>query len=178
MTRKIQGTVAVTSADNLASQLLGGYMQLGSATRRCRHCMAHRVDMGTKVCLHNNMVKVLPCSVTRLIILTLLTNIGSFFWKLTCWCTVVYVSSCFSQGQVNTIPKYSWGVGCIYIYFFFFSSALLASSHEHELHMPVTSPTWPCHHLPAVLQQHMVWPTTPSLIALHGFTPLRVYHQI
>ena len=65
MTRKIQGTVAVTSADNLASQLLGGYMQLGSATRRCRHCMAHRVDMGTKVCLHNNMVKVLPCSVTR-----------------------------------------------------------------------------------------------------------------
>ena len=106
MTRKIQGTVAVTSADNLASQLLGGYMQLGSATRRCRHCMAHRVDMGTKVCLHNNMVKVLPCSVTRLIILTLLTNIGSFFWKLTCWCTVVYVSSCFSQGQVNTIPKY------------------------------------------------------------------------
>ena len=40
-------------------------MQLGSATRRCRHCMAHRVDMGTKVYLHNNMVKVLPCSVTR-----------------------------------------------------------------------------------------------------------------
>ena len=109
MTRKIQGTVAVTSADNLASQLLGGYMQLGSATRRCRHCMAH-VDMGTKVCLHNNMVTVLPCSITRLIILTLLTNIGSNLpverVVMHYWCTVVYVSSCFSQGQVNTIPKY------------------------------------------------------------------------
>ena len=59
----------VASADNLASQLLGGYMQLGSATRRCRHCMAHRVDMATKVNLHNNYV--LPCQInliTRLII--------------------------------------------------------------------------------------------------------------
>ena len=69
MARKIQGTIVVASADNLASQLLGGYMQLGSATRRCRHCMAHRVDMGTKVSLHNN--DVLPCqikSITKLII--------------------------------------------------------------------------------------------------------------
>ena len=47
--RKLRGTIALTSADNLASQLLGGYKQLSSALRRCRYCMAHRGNMGEQV---------------------------------------------------------------------------------------------------------------------------------
>ena len=35
------------SADNLASQLLGGYKQLSSALHCCRYCMAHRDDVYT-----------------------------------------------------------------------------------------------------------------------------------
>lgn len=47
--RKFHGTLALASADNLASQLLGGYKQLSSALRRCRYCMAHRDNMGEQV---------------------------------------------------------------------------------------------------------------------------------
>ena len=48
--RMFRGTIGLTSADNLASQLLGGYKQLSSALRRCRYCMAHRDDMCIHVC--------------------------------------------------------------------------------------------------------------------------------
>ena len=35
-----RGTLTVVSADNLASQLIGGYKALNSAFRKCRYCMA------------------------------------------------------------------------------------------------------------------------------------------
>ena len=34
-----RGTLTVVSADNLASQLIGGYKALNSAFRKCRYCM-------------------------------------------------------------------------------------------------------------------------------------------
>lgn len=49
------GTIALASADNLASQQLGGYKQLASAYRRCRYCMATRDNMDKQVrFLHAN----------------------------------------------------------------------------------------------------------------------------
>ena len=44
-----RGTLALVSADNLASQAIGGYKALNSATRKCRHCMAVADTMSTKV---------------------------------------------------------------------------------------------------------------------------------
>ena len=35
-----RSTLTVVSADNLASQLIGGYKVLNSAFRKCRYCMA------------------------------------------------------------------------------------------------------------------------------------------
>ena len=43
------GTIVLASADNLASQQLGGYKQLASAYRRCRYCMATRDNMDKQV---------------------------------------------------------------------------------------------------------------------------------
>ena len=43
------GTLIIGSADNLSSQLLGGYRKLASALRKCRFCMAVKSDMETKV---------------------------------------------------------------------------------------------------------------------------------
>lgn len=43
------GTLVTVSADNLASQQVGGYKSLASATRKCRFCMAVSDDMSTKV---------------------------------------------------------------------------------------------------------------------------------
>jgi len=45
----LHGTLVLASADNLASQLLGGYKTLASAVRKCRFCMAVQSDMETKV---------------------------------------------------------------------------------------------------------------------------------
>ena len=45
----IFGTLVCVSADNLASQLIGGYKQLASATRKCRFCMATKQDVQEKV---------------------------------------------------------------------------------------------------------------------------------
>ena len=45
----IHGTLVVATADNLASQLLGGYKSLASALRKCRFCMAVGTDMESKV---------------------------------------------------------------------------------------------------------------------------------
>ena len=46
-----RGSLALVSADNLASQYIGGYKALHSALRKCRHCMAVSEDMSSKVCL-------------------------------------------------------------------------------------------------------------------------------
>ena len=47
--RIFHGTIVAVAADNLASQLLGGFVQLGSATTKCRFCTAHKEDIQTKV---------------------------------------------------------------------------------------------------------------------------------
>ena len=53
-----QGTLAVGSADNLASQLLGGFKNLSGALRKCRYCMATFETMQTKV-----RVDLIPCRI-------------------------------------------------------------------------------------------------------------------
>ncbi len=47
--KQLRGTLTVVSADNPAAQLVGGYKQLHSATRKCRDCLAIGDDMQTKV---------------------------------------------------------------------------------------------------------------------------------
>ena len=50
----LRGTITLASADNLASQYLGGYKALASALRKCRQCLAIISDMKSKVlALHN-----------------------------------------------------------------------------------------------------------------------------
>ena len=44
-----RGTIVLGSADNLASQLIGGYKSLASAVRKCRFCLAVNDDMVSKV---------------------------------------------------------------------------------------------------------------------------------
>ncbi len=46
------------SADNLASQLIGGYKCLASALRKCRFCMAIDQDMQSKVHMNFNVCSV------------------------------------------------------------------------------------------------------------------------
>ena len=43
-------TIALTLADNLSAQFIGGYKALQSAFRKCRYCMAIDSEMQTKVC--------------------------------------------------------------------------------------------------------------------------------
>ena len=43
------GSISVVSADNLASQELGGIKSLNAALRKCHHCMATSETMQTKV---------------------------------------------------------------------------------------------------------------------------------
>ena len=43
------GTVTIFSADNLASQFIGGYKQLASTLRKCRFCMATDDQVQSKV---------------------------------------------------------------------------------------------------------------------------------
>ena len=47
--QSFRGTLAIGSADNLASQLLGGFKALSGAIRKCRYCMAGNEKMQTKV---------------------------------------------------------------------------------------------------------------------------------
>lgn len=47
-----RGTLTVVSADNLASQLIGGYKALNSAFRKCRYCMATDEQMQSKVSIY------------------------------------------------------------------------------------------------------------------------------
>ena len=44
-----RGALTVVSADNLASQLIGGYKALNSAFRKCRYCMATEEQIQNKV---------------------------------------------------------------------------------------------------------------------------------
>ena len=44
-----RGSIAVTTADNLASQQIGGFKALNAALRMCRQCSTTEVDMKTKV---------------------------------------------------------------------------------------------------------------------------------
>ena len=43
------GTIAVVSADNLGSLLLGGFKESCSAIRMCRHCMATKEESSSQV---------------------------------------------------------------------------------------------------------------------------------
>ena len=45
----VHGTLLVISGDNLGSQAIGGFVQLATAIRKCRYCMATRTDVNTKV---------------------------------------------------------------------------------------------------------------------------------
>jgi hypothetical protein len=44
-----RGTLTMVVADNLASQLIGGYKSLNAAMRRCRFCMATSFNFAEKV---------------------------------------------------------------------------------------------------------------------------------
>ena len=73
--QKLFGTVVAVSGDNLASQALGGFIGLQSATRKCRFCMAIDTDIDSKVNLaecahmyHVCMYVMYTCSYTVLII--------------------------------------------------------------------------------------------------------------
>ena len=46
----IYGTLAVVSADNLGSLLLGGFKESCTAFRMCRYCMATKEESNTQVC--------------------------------------------------------------------------------------------------------------------------------
>ncbi len=45
----VYGAMVCVSADNPASNLLGGFKESSSAYRPCRQCLATRVDSKTKV---------------------------------------------------------------------------------------------------------------------------------
>ena len=47
----VRGTVALTSADNLASNALGGFKESASALRHCRQCLGCADETATKVSL-------------------------------------------------------------------------------------------------------------------------------
>ncbi len=59
------GSVSVCSADNPASNLLGGYKYLFSALRKCRHCMAVKDDMEVKVRAHASLYTYTSHSITQ-----------------------------------------------------------------------------------------------------------------
>ena len=52
----IKGTLAVVSADNLGSLLLGGFKESCTSFRMCRHCMSTKADSEIMVSLKINDV--------------------------------------------------------------------------------------------------------------------------
>ena len=50
--RKIRGTLTMVSADNLASNLMGGYKNLFSAYQKSQHCLANEEELQTVVCTY------------------------------------------------------------------------------------------------------------------------------
>ena len=51
-----KGALTAISADNLASQLIGGYKALNAAFMKCRFCMATDEQMQSKVIVFNHFV--------------------------------------------------------------------------------------------------------------------------
>lgn len=49
VTKYLKGTLISVAADNPASNLIGGYKNLHSAFRKCRHCLATAEEIQTKV---------------------------------------------------------------------------------------------------------------------------------
>ena len=47
--KTFRGTITLVAGNNLGSQFIGGYKQLGSALRKCRYYMAVSDDMKQKV---------------------------------------------------------------------------------------------------------------------------------
>ena len=47
--KRFRGTITLVAGDNLGSQFIGGYKQLGSVLRKCRYCMVVSDDMQQKV---------------------------------------------------------------------------------------------------------------------------------
>lgn len=47
--KRFRGTLVLATADNLASQMIGGYKGLASALRKCRFCLTVNEDMTSKV---------------------------------------------------------------------------------------------------------------------------------
>jgi len=52
ISRKIFGTIALVSADNLAANALGGFKEAPSANLNCRQCMGTHLENSTEVCKH------------------------------------------------------------------------------------------------------------------------------
>ena len=50
------GTLVCVSADNLASQMLGGYKQLASSIRKCRFCMATGTHVQEEVSIYKYVI--------------------------------------------------------------------------------------------------------------------------
>ena len=57
-TFNVRGTIAIVSADNLASWSVGGYKALASANRKCHFCMATSNDIKSKV--YHYICKIIP----------------------------------------------------------------------------------------------------------------------
>ena len=52
----LYGTIAVVSADNLGSLALGGFKEICTATKMCRHCMLTRDESREKVIICCNII--------------------------------------------------------------------------------------------------------------------------
>ena len=66
-----QGTLAVGSADNLASQLLGGFKNLSGALRKCQYynaCMTTFETMQTKVRVDLILCRIITCTSSLLVL--------------------------------------------------------------------------------------------------------------
>ena len=49
ISQTFRGSIAVVTADNLASQQIGGFKALNAALRKCCQCSTTEVEMKTKV---------------------------------------------------------------------------------------------------------------------------------
>ena len=52
----LPGALTSVVANNLASNLIGGFKSLSSAFRKCRHCLATAEEIQTKVIIYNNCI--------------------------------------------------------------------------------------------------------------------------
>lgn len=94
-TKIIYGTVIAACGDNLGSQLLGGYKQLASATRKCRYCMATKDDINTKVYLHLIYTSVWHAKVHVQLYVTMQ------LWKSTLQCYTLSITVLHQQASLT-----------------------------------------------------------------------------